>query len=122
MMAGGLEVIIGVQRDPVLGPFVVVGFGGIFVEVMRDVVFHAAPVDRAGALDMLRRLRAYKLLEGVRGSAPSDLDALADAIISVSEIAAGVPEVAEMDLNPVILYPAGKGLAVVDAVVRCRKA
>lgn len=120
MMAGGLEVIIGVQRDPVLGPFVVVGLGGIFVEVMRDVVFHAAPVDRAGAHDMLRRLRAYPLLEGVRGSAPRDIDALADAIATVSEIAAGVPEIREMDLNPVILYAAGKGLVVVDAVVRCR--
>jgi len=119
MAGGGLEVIIGVQRDPVLGPFVVVGLGGIFVEVMRDVVFHAAPVDRAGAHDMLRRLRAYPLLEGVRGSAPKDIDALADAIATVSEIAAGVPEIREMDLNPVILYAAGKGLAVVDAVVRC---
>jgi len=68
MMAGGLEAIIGVQRDPVPGPFVAVGLGGIFVEVMRDVVFHAAPVDHAGAHDMLRRLRAWPLLEGGRAA------------------------------------------------------
>ncbi len=120
MMGGGVEVIIGVQRDPVLGPFVAVGLGGIFVAVMRDVVFHPAPVDRAGAHDMLRRLRAFLLLEGVRGGKAKDIDALADAIATISEIAAGAPDIVEMDLNPVIVHDSGMGLAIVDALVRLR--
>jgi acetate---CoA ligase (ADP-forming) len=121
MMAAGAEVMIGVERDPRLGAFVAVGLGGLFVEVMGDITFHAAPVDPAAARGMLRRLKAFPLLEGARGRAPADIEALADAIAIVSEIAAGVPEIAEMDLNPVIVGAAGKGLAVVDAVIRLRQ-
>ena len=120
MIGDGIEVIIGVQRDPVLGPFVAVGLGGILVEVMQDMVFHPAPVDRAGAQAMLRRLRAFPLLEGVRGGKPRDIAALADAIATVSEIAASVPDIVELDLNPVIVRDEGCGLVVVDALVRLR--
>ena len=120
MIGDGVEVIVGVKRDPVLGPFVAVGLGGIFVEVMQDLVFHPAPVDRAGAQAMLRRLRGFPLLAGVRGGKSKDIDALADAIATVSELAAGAPEIVEMDLNPVIVRDEGMGLAIVDALIRLR--
>ncbi len=122
MMESGTEVMIGVERDKVLGPFVAVGLGGLFVEVLQDIVFHSAPLSPEEALAMLRRLRAFPLLAGARGGKAKDMGALARAIAAISEIAAGVPEIAEMDLNPVILYEEGSGLAVVDALVRLEAA
>jgi acetate---CoA ligase (ADP-forming) len=114
---GGKEVLIGLQRDPGFGPIVVFGLGGIYVEVLRDVTFRLAPVRPLSARHMIESVKAFPLLQGVRGEAPSDLEALAEAIERVSQLAVELPEVAEMDLNPLIVRAAGHGVVAVDARV-----
>jgi acetyltransferase len=112
---GGKEVLIGLQRDPGFGPIVVFGLGGIYVEVLRDVTFRLAPVRPLSARHMIESVKAFPLLQGVRGEPPSDLDALAEAIERVSQLAVELPEVAELDLNPLIVRGVGAGVVAVDA-------
>jgi acetate---CoA ligase (ADP-forming) len=114
---GGTEVLVGVQRDPNFGPIVVFGLGGIYVEVLRDVTFRLAPVRPLSARHMIESVRGYPMLEGARGRPPGDLDALAEAIERVSQLAVERPEVTELDLNPLIVRPAGEGVVAVDARV-----
>ncbi len=114
---GGKEVLIGLQRDPGFGPIVVFGLGGIYVEILRDVTFRLAPVRPLSAVHMIESVKAFPLLQGVRGEPPSDLPALAEAIERVSQLAVDLPEVAEMDLNPLIVRNAGRGVVAVDARV-----
>ncbi len=114
----GLELIIGLIRDPQFGPTVMFGLGGIFVEVYRDVSFRVAPLSEYDADSMMREIKAYKLLTGFRGMEPVDLEALKDALIKVGQIGLDIEEIAEMDLNPVIAYP--KGIKVVDARIILR--
>lgn len=115
---GGIECILGAHRDPVLGPVVMFGLGGVNVEVFQDVSFRLAPVDRAGALEMIGALRAAPLLRGHRGQPPADLDALADAIAALSRLAAAAGDSLEsIDINPLLAYPAGAGALALDAVV-----
>jgi acetate---CoA ligase (ADP-forming) len=114
---GGKEVLIGVQRDPDFGPIVVFGLGGIYVEVLRDVTFRLAPIRPLSAERMVESVKAFPLLRGVRGEAPSDLPALEEAIERVSQLAIERPEVAELDLNPLIVRPTGHGVVAVDARV-----
>jgi acetate---CoA ligase (ADP-forming) len=113
----GKEVLVGVQRDPSFGPVVVFGLGGIYVEVLRDITFRLAPVRPLAARHMIESVKAFPLLQGVRGERPSDLDALAEAIERVSQLAVDVPEIVELDLNPLIVEPAGSGVVAVDARV-----
>jgi acyl-CoA synthetase (NDP forming) len=113
MAAPGLELIVGVTRDDRFGALVMVGLGGVMVEVFRDTALRIAPVTAEEARAMLGELRGAALLHGVRGGAPSDLDAIAGLVAKVSEFAAEHPAVREMDLNPVTVYP--KGLRVLDA-------
>ena len=113
----GKEVIIGVQRDPSFGPIVVFGLGGIYVEVLRDVTFRLAPVRPLSARHMIESVKAFPLLQGVRGEPPSDLEALAEVIERVSQLAVQQPEVAELDINPLIVRRAGQGVVAVDARV-----
>ena len=111
----GVEVIVGFRRDRAFGPVVVVGLGGTLVEVLADVALRVAPVDHGQARAMLRELSGRALLEGVRGAPPADLDALADLVVRVSELAAAAPEeVAELELNPVLVRPEGQGCVAVD--------
>jgi len=110
-----LEVIVGGIRDPVFGPVVMFGLGGVFVEVLKDVSFRVAPLSDADVDDMVREVRGYRILEGFRGSPPRDLDALKRVILGVSRMMVEVGEIAELDLNPVILYPRGEGALIVDA-------
>ena len=118
MAPAGVEFIIGVSNDPQLGPMVMVGMGGVFVEVFRDVSLCPAPVSPWEARNMIRSLKSYKLLTGYRGQAEKDVDALADAIVKVSEYAfTHSQDLKELDLNPVFLYDKGKGLCAVDALV-----
>jgi len=112
-----LEVIVGGIRDPVFGPVVMFGLGGIFVEVLKDVSFRVAPLSDVDVDDMIREVRGYRVLEGFRGSPPRDLDALRKVILGVSRMMVEVEEIAELDLNPVILYPRGEGALIVDARV-----
>ncbi len=115
MAARGIEVIVGVTRDPQFGPVIMFGLGGVFVEVIRDVVFRALPLAPADAHEMIAELRYKTMLDGARGAEPADKQALADLLLRVSEIASLHPEIAEIDLNPVIAR--SDGYTIVDARV-----
>ena len=117
MILGGKEVLVGIQRDPAFGPIVVFGMGGIYVEVLRDVTFRLAPLRPLSAQHMVASVRAFPLLKGVRGEPPGDLDALYEVIERISQLAVEVPEIAELDVNPLIVRPAGQGVCAVDARV-----
>ncbi|MBI5480128.1 MAG: acetate--CoA ligase family protein [Deltaproteobacteria bacterium] len=110
----GRELIVGVKACPGLGSLVMFGLGGVFVEVMRDVAFALAPLGRAEARAMMREIKGFPLLEGVRGEAPVDLAALEDVLVRVARLGADFPAIAEMDLNPVFAYPAGTAPVAVD--------
>jgi len=115
-MVPGVEVIVGARVDPAVGPIVVVGLGGVLVELMQDSVAALAPVSAAEAKAMLARLKGYKLLTGFRGSAAVDLGALAEAIARISELAADLAgEIEELDVNP--LRCSGDKVVAVDAVI-----
>jgi acyl-CoA synthetase (NDP forming) len=103
----GVELVIGGIRDPELGPVVMTGLGGVLVETRRDVQFAVAPVDRAEAIRLLQSLRGAAVLGGVRGSAPIDIKAIADVIVSVGDLLTQLPQIRELDLNPVLATPDG---------------
>jgi acetyltransferase len=113
MVREGVEAIVGAVRDPQFGPVVMVGLGGVLVEVLDDVAFRVAPVTGSEAQAMLGELRGVRLLHGVRGRPPADLPAATDLIVRVSELATDLPALVELDLNPVFLLP--EGTAVADA-------
>ncbi len=118
MAPPGIEVIVGAVRDPTFGPVVTVGAGGVMAELYADTARRLAPVDAAEALEMLRSLRSAPLLDGWRGAPASDLPALARLVADVSAIAcAARATVAELELNPVIVHPAGQGCTVADALL-----
>ena len=123
-MAGkGVEVIVGVSRDPVFGPAVMFGLGGVHVEVLKDVTFRLAPFGRDEAERMIDEIRGRALLSGVRGAAPADVDALAELLVKVSEFAAAHrDDVETIDLNPVVALAAGEGVVALDALVVPRAA
>ncbi|TMJ02813.1 MAG: acetate--CoA ligase family protein [Alphaproteobacteria bacterium] len=114
-MIEGVETVIGVKRDAVFGPVVMFGLGGIYVEVLKDVTLRLAPVDRSGALEMIRAINGFPLLAGARGRPAVELDALADALVAMSRFGAAHPEVGSAEINPFIALPAG-GVAV-DALI-----
>ncbi len=119
MAPEGIEMIVGSTCDPQFGPIVMVGLGGIYVEVFRDVSLRKAPVSVEVAREMIDELRCKPLLAGVRGAAPADVEALARAVAAVSELAAQHEDrIAEIDLNPVRVYPAGSGIRILDALIR----
>jgi acetyltransferase len=105
--ARGVEVIVGGLRDAEVGPAVMVGLGGVLVEVLGDVAFGLAPLDDQDALALLRRLRGYPVLAGTRGAPAVDLDALASLVCAVGDLLVGIPEVIAVDLNPVLATPQG---------------
>jgi len=118
MAPRGIEMILGITRDPAFGPMLMVGLGGIHVEVLRDVAFAPVPLGPDEALALLGELRGAALLDGVRGAKPSDKQALAELMAALSRFAADHADaVAEIDLNPVIVHAAGEGLTVVDALI-----
>lgn len=118
MAPSGREIILGVNRDAAFGPMLMVGLGGIYVEVMRDVVFSPVPVRPDEARAMLDRLQGAALLRGVRGQGPADIDALVDLMVTVSHIADDWrDEISEIDLNPVLVHDKGDGLTIVDALI-----
>lgn len=117
MLRGGQEVIIGVQRDPTFGPLVMFGLGGILVEVLADVSFRLAPLTRHDAEEMIAEVRGARLLDGVRGQPPADRAALVEALVRVSQMAVDHPKISELDINPLLVMPAGQGVVAVDARV-----
>jgi len=114
MAPGGLEVIVGARRDEQFGPLVMVGLGGITVEVLRDVAFRLAPLSVEEAREMLAETAAGRLLAGVRGQPPGDAEAVVETLRRAGQLLADLPEVAEVDLNPLIVAPAGEGAWAVD--------
>lgn len=123
MIEGGVEIIAGVSRDPVFGPVVMFGLGGVFVEVLKDVTFRAAPFDAVEAGRMIREIRGYSMLEGVRGAPPADVKALAEMLSALSLFAAANADAIDsVDLNPVRVFEKGCGLLALDALIVPRAA
>ena len=118
MAPAGTEIIVGIKNDVQFGQMILVGMGGVFVEVFKDVALLPCPINRCEALGMLHSLKSYKLLSGYRGQKKCDIDALADTIVTISEYAhAHTDELAEMDVNPLFVYEDGKGCCAVDALI-----
>lgn len=118
MISGGVETIVGVFSDPTMGPVVMFGLGGVFVEVLKDVTFRVAPFDQHEALRMIREIRGFAMLEGVRGAAPADIDALARLLVQLSRFAAAhAGQFSSIDLNPVVVMPRGQGVLALDALI-----
>ncbi|MCK4961587.1 MAG: acetate--CoA ligase family protein [Anaerolineales bacterium] len=111
----GTEVIVGVTLDPQFGHALMFGLGGIFVEVLKDVTFRLIPMTEIDAREMVSEIKAVKILDGVRGESPRDVDALVDVILKVSKMVEQNPEIIELDCNPTFVYEKGKGALVVDA-------
>ena len=118
MIAGGVETIVGVTQDPVFGPLIAFGLGGINVEVLGDVGFRIAPLTDRDVDDLLHDIRGLPLLTGFRGRPAADLNALRDVLLRISHLAESVPDISELDLNPVIALPAGAGCRVIDARIK----
>ncbi|MGZ5176668.1 MAG: acetate--CoA ligase family protein, partial [Burkholderiales bacterium] len=118
MVPGGVEVIVGIKYDDQLGPMLLFGSGGIMVEVYNDITLRHCPISRSEALDMIAEVKGSKLLRGFRGKAPADVDALADTLVRVSQMAVHLEgHLAELDINPLMVLPAGHGVKAVDALV-----
>ena len=115
MAPAGIECFVGGRRDPAFGPIIMVGLGGIFIEIFKDTAIRLAPVTQSEAAAMLRELKAYPLLTGARGKDPADFQALVDVVCRVSALLTGCPDITEIDLNPVIVHQAGQGISIVDA-------
>jgi acyl-CoA synthetase (NDP forming) len=113
MAAQGTEVIVGMSKDPQFGPVMMFGLGGIFVEVLKDVAFRIVPLEARDAREMIREIKGFPVLEGVRGQDPADLGALEALILEVSQFVEAHPEIDELDLNPVFAYK--DGVIAVDA-------
>jgi acetyltransferase len=115
MIAEGKEVILGMSRDPQFGPLVMFGLGGIYVEVLKDVVFRVAPFGEREANNMLREIRAFPLLGGVRGERATDINAIVEALLRLSQLVTDFPEIVEMDINPLKAGAVGAGAVAIDA-------
>jgi acyl-CoA synthetase (NDP forming) len=120
MVSGGREIIIGAKRDQQFGPVIMFGLGGVQVELFEDVSFRLAPLSRQDALEMLNEVKSSQLLRGFRGEAPSDMEAIVNVMLRLSQLVSDFPQIAEIDLNPVKVFeagllPAGQGCRAVDA-------
>jgi succinyl-CoA synthetase beta subunit len=118
MAKKGVEIIVGTLQDATFGPMIMVGLGGITTELFKDVIYRPAPVSAAEAFAMLGELKAAPLLNGFRGAAKADVPALAQLISQISQLAARFKaEISEIEINPVLVHPEGKGVTIVDALV-----
>lgn len=114
MVRGGREVLLGMSRDPQFGPLVAFGLGGIYVEALKDVAFRVAPFSRQEAADMIREIRSFPLLEGVRGEPPADFEAMVDSLLKISRLVTDFPEIVELDINPLMVFDEGHGAMAID--------
>jgi acetyltransferase len=115
MVEKGKEVILGVTKDPTFGHMIMFGLGGIYVEVLKDVQFGIAPITPSQAREMILGLRSFPLFAGVRGEEASDIDAMVDCLLRISQMVTDLPQIVELDINPLFAYENGKGVMAVDA-------
>ena len=120
MVKSAKETILGASQDPTFGPVIMFGLGGIYVEVLKDVVFRIVPIDEQEAINMVESIKTIKLLKGVRGEKPSDLKAIADSLQRLSQLLVDFQEIKEFDINPLLVLEEGKGARVVDARIILR--
>jgi acetyl coenzyme A synthetase (ADP forming)-like protein len=118
MLTGGVEGMMGVTQDAQFGPLIAFGLGGIHVEILGDVCFRLTPLTDLDAQEMVQGIRGYRLLTGYRGTPPTDIEALQEALLRVSRLVEEIPEISELDLNPVFALPPGEGCRIVDARIR----
>jgi acetate---CoA ligase (ADP-forming) len=119
MAPEGIEMILGIKRDPLFGPVVVCGFGGVLVELLKDVAIGIPPISRQQAHSLLQGLRGWPLLTGLRGKPPGDVDALCDAIVKASNLAVSLGEqLLALDINPLVVHATNHGVVAVDALVQ----
>ncbi len=114
MTPSGLEVLVGMNRDPQFGPLVTFALGGIYVEILKDATFRIAPFSREEAEQMLEEIRARALLDGVRGRPPADKPAIIDALLRIGQLVQDFPEIVEMDINPLMVFENGQGAVAID--------
>lgn len=114
MVRGGREVIVGMSRDPQFGPLLMFGLGGIYVEALKDVSFRIAPLSRREATEMVNEIRGIRLLKGIRGEPPADINAAVEVILRIAQLVVDFPEIVELDINPLMLMEEGKGAVAVD--------
>jgi acyl-CoA synthetase (NDP forming) len=122
MVSGGVEVMVGMTRDPLFGPLIAFGLGGIYVEILGDVRFRVAPLTDHDAAEMIRGSKGYRLLTGYRGQPAVDLKAIEEVLLRISHLVEAVPEISELDLNPIFALPEGQGCRIVDARIRVNPA
>ncbi len=120
MVTGGKEVIIGMDRDPQFGPLLMFGLGGVYVEFLKDVSFAVAPVNDKEAQHMIASIKTYPLIAGVRGETPSDIKAIVDTLLKVSQLVMDFPSLAEFEINPLMVMPEGKGCLAMDVRMTLR--
>ncbi|MDX1632931.1 MAG: acetate--CoA ligase family protein, partial [Thermoanaerobaculia bacterium] len=120
MLEGSAEVMAGMSQDPVFGPVLAFGLGGIHVEILRDVAFRVAPLTDRDAREMVREIRGWQLLQGYRGHPEADVGALEDALLRLSLLVDAVEEIRELDLNPIFALEPGDGYRIADARIRVR--
>ena len=118
MLLGGVELMVGVSQDAAFGPLIVFGLGGIHVEILKDICFRVTPITDRDAREMVRSIQGFRLLQGYRGHPPADVEALENLLLRVARLVEEIPEIAELDLNPVIALPPGQGCAIVDVRMR----
>jgi len=118
MVSGGIEVMVGVTHDPLFGPLIAFGLGGIHVEILGDVRFRVTPLTDRDAAEMVREIKGYRLLEGYRGHLPADIPAIEDVLLRISRLVDEIPQITELDLNPTFALPPGQGCRIVDARIR----
>jgi acetyl coenzyme A synthetase (ADP forming)-like protein len=115
MVSKGVEIIVGARRDASFGPIVMCGFGGIYVEVMKDIAFRGFPFNRIEAMNMLKELRSFPLLMGVRGEARKDIEALVDVMIKIGAVIRKCRRITDVEINPIVVYEQGRGVKAVDS-------
>ncbi len=121
MLSAGVEVMVGMSRDPLFGPLLAFGLGGIHVEILGDVQFRVTPLTDRAATEMVQEIRGYRLLQGYRGQPPADIKAIEDILLRISRLVAEIPEISELDLNPIFALPEGQGCKIADARIRVGK-
>jgi len=115
MAKDGIDVIIGMKRDPNFGPLMMFGMGGIYVELFKDIAFGVAPITRDDVLDMINNTKAAKLLKGYRGSPPADIDSINDSVLRLAQLALDIPKIKEIEINPLRVFNKGQGSCALDA-------